>query len=239
MNILKRSFNDFMSVKFLGLSFATLFVPFCVLGFLVILGGGELFELLSQGANSGDFSYINDEQYPIIAAILKFSLIKWLIVTLFYTVGTMLVVLLSLFVAIVVLGFFTPYIVNTLHKKYYQNVYIEKIDNLEVIKQMSWIFLKFLLFFILCLPFFWVPIVIHVPFFYLFYKFMSIDVGSNMMSKERLKDASKRYRSEFLLLSLSFFILSLIPVLGIFLQLFFVIYFTHFYFQKELIGNAR
>ncbi len=239
MSILKRSLNDFMSVKFLGLSFATLFVPFCVLGFLVITGGGELFDLLNQGANSGDFSYINDEQYPIITAILKFSLIKWLIVTLFYTIGTVLAVLLSLLVAIVVLGFFTPLVVSTLHKKYYQNVYIEKIDSMEVLKQMSFIFLKFILFFLICLPFCWIPIVIHIPFFYLFYKFMSIDIGSNLMSKERLKQAQKRYKGEFITLSLSFFILSLIPVLGIFLQLFFVIYFTHFYFQKELIGNAK
>lgn len=235
MNLFEKSFEDYLSVRFLGLSFATLLVPLFVLGLLVIFGGSELFSLLSQGASSGDFSFIDETQYPIITTILKFSLIKWLVITLFYTVGGILAVLFSLIIAIIVLGFLTPFVVNTLHKKHYKNVPIQSLKSVDVFKSMGWVLVKFLVLFIVCLPFVFIPFVINIPFFYLFYKFLTIDIGSNMMSKSRLKVAQKRQSMELIITSLGFFILSLIPIIGIFLQLFFAIYFTHFYFQKELI----
>lgn len=236
MNIFQRSLHDYLSIKFLGLSLATLLVPLFILGLMLVFGGSELFAILSQGANSGDFSFINEEQYPILSAILKFSAIKWLVVTLFYTIGGVMVVLLSLIIAIVVLGFLTPIVVKTLHKKYYKSISINSVNTIEVFETMGIVIVKFILLFIVCLPFVFIPFVIHIPFFYIFYKFMSIDIGSNMMSKKRLEVAQKRQFTELFLTSLGFFILSLIPIVGIFLQLFFAIYFTHFYFQKELIA---
>lgn len=235
MNLLQKSLKDYLSPKFLGLSFATLLIPLVILGGLVIFGGSEIFTILNQGAQSGNFDFVDANEYPFLVKVLQFAVVKWLIITLFYTVGGLFAVLLSLVIAMMVLGFLTPMVTAFIHKRYYKDIPIESIKSIKVFKMMGFTILKFVVLFLVCLPFVFIPFAINIPFFYLFYKFMVIDVGSNIMSENRLKKAEKREFSKLFFQTLGFFFLSIIPIIGIFLQLFFVIYFTHFFFQKELI----
>lgn len=231
MSIFERSLKDYISPKFLSLSFATLIIPLLILGSLLVIGGGEIFDALSAGATSGDFSFIDASEHPFLVALLRFGVVKWIIATLFYTVGGLFAVLLSLVIAMIVLGFLTPMVVSTLHKKHYQEIgLLHPMKSTTVFRMMGMTFLKFFVLFIVCLPFLFIPYIINIPFFYLFYKLMIIDVGSNIMDYENFKAFEKKWFSKLILLSAAFFFLSLIPVIGIFLQLFFATYFAHFFF---------
>ncbi len=229
MSILQKSLKDYVSPRYVGLSFAVLLVPLVLFGILLTFGGMEIIDLL----NSNDIA--NDPlslEYPFLAKILQMSIVQWILGTLFFALGGYLAVLLSLLVAIITLGFLTPYIVKDIQKSYYASIDIEPMSSSESLRLSMAIFLKFFILLLICLPFFWVPLMINVPFFYLFYKFLLTDIGSQVLSKEELGEFEKRYFKQVILISLGFFVLSLIPFLGIFLQVYFVIYFSHFFFLK-------
>lgn len=242
MNIFEQSLKDYLTPKFLGLSFATLMVPLVILFFLLIVGGGEFFDILSQGANSGDFSFLNHEEYPILTTILKLSIVKWLLVSIFYLFGGLIAVLLSLLIAIVVLGFLTPIVVSTIHKRHYLHLgSLKPMSMTASWKMIVMVIVKFVVLLLVAIPFMFIPLInffaINAPFLYLFHTMMVLDVGSNMMDKSHFLSASKKHFKSLIVLSLIFFMLSIIPIVGIFLQLFFAIYYTHFFFQKEIIPS--
>ncbi len=231
MEILKKSINDYFSAKFLSISFLIFLIPLVIFGILLNLGANEIIELFSQGANTGDFSFISENEYPILTTFLKFAIVKWVIVTLIYSLGAVFVVLFSLICAMITLGFLTPYVVKTIHKRhYFAKTTIEPMENLKLYKILAVNILKFLALLLITIPFAWIPLVINLPFFYLFHKLMVIDVASNMMKEHKFKELKNRIFGKILTLSICFFCLSLIPIAGIFLQLFFVIYFTHLFF---------
>lgn len=242
MSLFERSLKDYLTPKFLGLSFATLLIPLIILFIVLIMGGSEFLEVLSTGADSGDFSFIDSNEHPLLATILKLSIIKWILVTLFYVFGGLIAVLLSLLIAIIVLGFLTPIVVATIHKRHYLEVgSLKSIKTATSIRMLVMTGLKFLLLLIVAIPFMFVPLInffaINIPFLYLFHQMMVIDVGSNMMDKAHFLSATKKHFASLLVLSVVFFALSIIPIIGIFLQLFFAIYYTHFFFQKEIIPS--
>ncbi len=240
MSVLNKSINDYFSGKFLGFSFLIFLVPLVLFGILLMLGVGEVLDMLVVGADTGDFSFLNQEEHPFWAGFLKLAVVKWLVGILLYSFGAFFVVLFSLFSAMVILGFLTPMVVKTIHKKYYYDtIELKPMDNAKAYKILALNILKFLGLLFVCILFSWIPFVINLPFFYLFYKLMIHDVASNMMSEERFEDIKRRIFTKLLTLSICFFLLSLIPVAGIFLQLFFVIYFTHIFFIELLPYQTR
>ncbi|HDX8147265.1 TPA: hypothetical protein RQJ23_001760, partial [Campylobacter fetus] len=91
---------------------------------------------------------------------------------------------------------------------------------------------------LICTPFLFVPFlnlfIINLPFFYLFYKFMLIDVASNCMDKTMFEITMiKGAGLGFALSAILFYLLCLIPFIGLFFQLFFVMFFTHLLFKKN------
>ncbi len=234
MSIFEKSVSDYFSGKFLSLSFVIFLVPMCIFGILLVTGANEIIDIFTQGANTGDFSFLSENEYPFLTAILKFAVVKWIVVTLFYSLGVIFVVLFSLLVAMIILGLLTPMVVKTVHKKHYAHKPPpQPMENIKVYKILSINILKFLALFLISIPFMWIPLVINLPFFYLFYKLVIVDVASNMMSEEKFNKIKKEKFGRLIFLSLCFFVLSLIPIAGIFLQLFFAIYFTHFFFEHE------
>lgn len=235
----KISIKDFLTPKFLGLSFLPFIISVVLLSVFMIYGGSELFDMLKAGAKSGDFSFLDEERFPIVAKFLAFGVTKWIISALFYFAGTFLVIILSLVIATIVVGFLTPVVTKHINLKYY-NLHKKDEPNFA---RVSIIMLKelgiFLLFLLIALPFLFVPVVnlfvIHIPFFYIYYKFMLIDVGSNTLNKERFERFYLRGGGyDFIFLCFLFYLVSLIPFLGIFLQILFVINLSHNVYQKEL-----
>ena len=79
-----------------------------ILGALAYFGGSELFSVLSAGAQSGDFSFLDEQRFPIIAKILSFAATKWIIGAIFYALASFAVLMLSVFCALLITTFLTP-----------------------------------------------------------------------------------------------------------------------------------
>ncbi len=230
------SIKDFLTKKFILLSLLPLLGAVLVLGILAFFGGKEGFENLQIAIANGDFTLL--QNYPIISKILNYSITKWIIGAFFYIAGTFLVLIFSVIIAVIIAGFLTPVVTKEINLRHYGLTKQNEVSFLKVVKLMATSLLKFIAIFLICLVFYFVPIlnlfVINIPFFYLFYKFLLIDVASNSLNKERF---DKIYRQgggyKFMLSCFLFYLLCLIPLVGLFLQLFFVIFLSHILYQNE------
>ena len=165
--------KDFLTGKFLFLSLAPFIVPVLILGSFFIYGSSEFITLLQEGSVNGDYSYIDEKAYPILTYLLGFSVFHWLLMTLFVVLGTFGVVLLSLVIAVITVGFLTPYIVNAVRKKSY--LHVKKYEGegfLVALLSIFKIFMKFILLFLCTLPFLLLPFVNFLSFnchFFIFF----------------------------------------------------------------------
>ena len=239
--------KDFFSGKFLFLSLAPFIAPILILGAFFVYGSGEFLNLLQEGSTSGDYSYIDESAHPILTYLLGFAVFHWVIMTLFVVFGTFGIVLISLILAVITVGLLTPYIVSLVRKKSYLHV---KQSDGDGFFSSAWImfkiFMKFILLFLCTLPFLLLPFInffiFQLPFFYLFYKLMMFDLISSGICADA-EFIMKENRVYLFVVMGIFFFLSLIPLFGLLLQVFFVVYLSHFILNKsksvETISNTN
>lgn len=236
VEIFNLSIKDFLTKKFITLSFLPLILSLILLGWAAMYFGNEFYESLEFSLSSGEL--LNKDEHPFIAWLLAFSLTKWLIGVLFYTLGAFFVIILSLGIALVVVGFLTPIATKEVANHYQINT-----SNLpsfgRVMALMTKEFLIFLLIFVISLLFLLLPVinifVLNVPLFYLYYKFMLIDVASNTLNRDEFKKFYKKGGGyKFTFTCFVFYLISLIPLAGLFLQLFFVIFLSHIVYRNQL-----
>jgi hypothetical protein len=207
-----------------------------ILGVLATLGGRELYDALFSGAG------INGENFPLIAEILKFSIVKWLLGAVIYLTGTFAVIMLSVFIALIITGFLTPVITAEINKRHYGLSDFADISAARSAKLIGIALLKFLGLLsasLMLLPILWfMPIlnliVMQIPFFYLYYSITFLDVAPNTLRKTKfelylLDFGGYKFKAACLL----FYLLCLVPLVGILGQIYFIIYFSHFFLQKE------
>jgi len=238
--IFKKSFQDFKSPYFLGLSLLPFLVVLVLFGYLWFGFGGEWLAHAQASMDAGQVPFLDAQEHPWLTAILSFSLFKWLFTFFFYLVGLVAVVLFSVVIAAVVIGFFTPAIVKKIQKRHYPDFRLEG-DKFTLMASIPY-YLKtgivFVLLGLVALPLMFIPAVnfvaIHIPFYYLFHNFMLLDVGSNILDPKRYRAIVKRYRGLFRTTTLTLYAISLIPVAGLFLQVYYVIVVAHEFFQKAI-----
>ncbi|MDR1555081.1 MAG: EI24 domain-containing protein [Campylobacteraceae bacterium] len=228
LNILDKSVKDFCSIKFLTLSFAPLLIALMVFFIIMILGVSEVISIIQSSEDIKDVS--------LLSKILSFTVVHYILSSIFYIFGSFLVVIFSIFIAVLALGFFTPIVVKTLHQNYYKTYPLKSFGVSKSIFTMLIIFGKFILVFLLCIPFMLIPFVniaiFNIPFFYLFYKLLTFDVASNIFDEKNYDLNIRPIKPKLIFISLIFYFLALIPILGLFLQLFFAIYLTHYIFSN-------
>ncbi|MDR2099932.1 MAG: EI24 domain-containing protein [Campylobacteraceae bacterium] len=231
-DIFSKSVNDFFSKKFLTLSFAPLLIALVVLSFLMFLGVNEILYVLESMSNDGAEGLEID--FPILAKILSFAVVHYILTVLIYLLGTFLVLAFSVVIGVLALGFLTPIVVKTLHAKYYSQHELHSAGTLKTLGITLFIILKFLLLSLLCIPLAFVPILNSFIFgallFYLFYKLLVFDVISNIVDEKEIKKILNLMGMKLVLICFAFYLLALIPIIGLFLQLFFAIYLTHYFF---------
>ncbi len=238
--ILKKSFEDFKSPYFLGLSLLPFVVIAALFSYLYFGYGGELLQQAQASLDAGQVPFLDAQKHPWLTAVLTFSLFKWLFTLFFYLVGIVAVVLFSVVIAAVVIGFFTPVIVKKIRNKHYPDFRFTN-DNFTLLASIPYyvkIVVIFMILGLVALPLMFVPAVnfvaIHVPFYYLFHNFMILDVGSNIVSKEEFKTITKKYKGLFRSTTATLYSISLVPVLGVFMQVFYVIVLAHEFFEKAI-----
>lgn len=242
---LKKGFSDFKSPYFMGLALLPFVVIFALFGYAWFGFGGDLLAEAQSALDAGQVPFLDAQAHPWITAVLTLSVFKWLFTIFFYLVGMVAVVLLSVVIAAIVIGFFTPVIVRKIHQKHYPDF---KFTNQDFTFLSSiWFYIKpaigFVILGLIALPFMFVPAVnfvaINIPFYYLFHNYMLLDVGSNIVSKAEFKTLLKKYKLHFRSLTATLYGFSLIPLLGVFLQVYYVIVLAHAFFDKATEERKR
>lgn len=240
INLLRLGFKDFFTAKFITLSILPLFLSICSLAWLTIWGGGEIFDVLSEGARSGNYVFIdiNSTLSSYAVKILNFSATKWIISILFYVLSTFLTIIISIIIALIVAGFLTPVVAKEINKRHYNYMLKSEASTARVLKVMMVEIMKFLGILLVCLPLLFVPVlnffIINVPFFYIYYKLLLIDVGSNTLDSDKFELALLEGGGiKFVAFTFLFYLISLVPLVGLFFQLYFVIVLSHLFYQRE------
>ena len=125
-----------------------------------------------------------------------------------------------------------------INKRHYNYVLKSEASTARVLKVMMVEIMKFLGILLVCLPLLFVPFVnffiINVPFFYIYYKLLLIDVGSNTLDSDKFELALLEGGGvKFVVFTLLFYLISLVPLVGLFFQLYFVIVLSHLFYQRE------
>ena len=242
-SIFTAALEDFLTKKFLTLTFAPFFITLVLFGWLFWGAGSELLDILTQLAQNPDA--INDpdiaafvQEHPWIASLAGSFIFKIIFGTLLAVLGTLLAILLSTATATVIMGFFTPTVVREIHRRHYAHIPIEGgIGVLEYIWLMTKIILKSIGVFLLALVLYFVPllnaIAINIPFYYLFHSFLSLDVGGEIYSAKELETVLKKHRAKIMSTTGVLYLITLIPFAGMILQVYFVSVMAHLFFRLK------
>ncbi len=172
--------------------------------------------------------------YWILDFLLKYSITSWIVGFLVYTIGSFAVLWVSLFIALIIVGFLTPSILSILQKKHYPNI---KLEGYGTVSNSIWFLIKrilmMLFLFIALTPLYFIPLVnivaINLPFYYFFHKMLHFDVGSTLISEEEHKKLKDNNTFSFRMQTLFLYFLSMIPFVALVLPVFYIIYLGHNY----------
>lgn len=172
-----------------------------------------------------------------IVFLFQYSITAWLVGFLFYTVGTIFVMMFSVFLTLLIIGFLTPMILKVLHKRHYSHLEIHGHGSLVWV---TWVMLKstliMLLLFIVFIPLYFIPLVnlvaINLPFYYFFHKLLNFDVASTLLTKQEYTDIYKKSAFSFRFKTLILYFISMVPFITLFSAVFYIIYLGHGYYQK-------
>jgi hypothetical protein len=247
-SILTKALSDFFTTKFLTLTIAPFVITILIsLSFLYYLSG-EFFDMLNvalQVAEDPNAVQAQNEmaqfakEYPILAMIAGSFIFKAIAGALFYVIGGWFAILLSVVLAVVIIGFFTPYIVAEVQRRHYPT--IERRATVPMVDYIIFMvkkFALFVLFFFLSLPFYFIPLVniiaINAPFYFLFHSLLTRDVAGEIFNKDEMQIVFNRAKWRIVVTTFILYLLSLIPGVGVFGQVFFVIVLAHQFFQESI-----
>lgn len=241
------SVKDFFTKPMLKIAILPLVFTMIIMLILFYSAAGYGFETLqifieeSQNGQEVDIDpnapfYLVWTMY-IISFLFKYSITSWLVGFLVYTVGTIFVMMFSVFLTILIIGFLTPMILKVLHKRHYSHL---EINGFGTLMSPLWVALKsaliMILLFILLIPLYFIPLVniiaINLPIYYFFHKLLTFDVASTILTEDeyQLIHTKKAYAFRFRTLFLYF--ISMIPSIMLFSAVFYIIYLGHSYFQE-------
>ena len=242
MNKTAVALEDFFSKKIAKLSLFSFVISLAVTAILVMLLG----KLALWGM--GEFViYIDDEVavFETIKAYLSsFTLLHYLLSLEFLSIVfdiiifvnlTIVFYFLFLFTYSIVIAFFAPSFVKYVGNMHYPHVTLRSLSFIFIVLTYGKITLFTVLGIIVFLPLFFIPtlnFLLFVPLYYFFHKSLVLDVSSALNSQKEYKKIKKANRFTLKLHTLFLFLLSLIPLIGIFFIPFYFIYIAHVLFEQ-------
>ncbi|WP_200762456.1 EI24 domain-containing protein [Nitrosophilus alvini] len=250
-NIFILALEDFLSTKFLALTTVPFFATLIIAFVLLFQISGEFFDLLNSAVTNPDAAAVQGnelaeflKEYPFLSVIFGSFIFKAIAGTFFYIIGGGLAIMFSTIVAVIVIGFFTSYIVAEIHKRHYRSIDIS--SGYDIFSYI-WFVLKslalFMLFFIVTLPFYFIPVInlvaINAPFYFLFSRLLAVDVAGEIFAPKEFEQILRENRKEVGITTLILYLISLLPFAGMLLQVYFVSVLTHLFFniKKERISK--
>lgn len=249
--ILNRSVKDFFTKPMLKIALYPLVITLIVLYISFFVVADNVISSLEDSTinikqtqvenfNGQESVTTIDESYSgehIIDYLLSNPITSGILSFLIYTVGSMFIMMFSLFVALIIIGFLTPMILSKIRDIHYPDVKFDGYGNManSVGVLVKSIFVMIGLFIVL-IPFYFIPliniIVINIPFFYFFHKMLNFDVASTVMSEDKAVLIKHKYKNILRIKSLGLYLISMIPFVALFTTVFFVIYYGHTYISK-------
>lgn len=248
-SILALSIKDLFTSKMLKYSILPFILSMLVLYLLFfVLAGIGLDSLGSMQIESTQTSVVNGvpntdtfqaslEGTALIQFLMSHAITSWIATFLVYTVGMVLVLYFSIFIALLIIGFLTPAILKELQRRHYQD--IDMIGHSNIFEFLflviKWIAIM-LLMFILFIPLYFIPIVnivaFNLPLYFFFHKMMTYDVSSTICNKDEAMKIKFFHANTLRLKTLGLYLISLIPFVVFFASVFYVIYLGHSYFLE-------
>jgi hypothetical protein len=248
-NILLLSIKDFLTPKMLKYSVLPLVISLIVMYILFfIIAGIGIEQLGTLNIQSTQTTIENGiphtesidaklEASAIIQFLMSYAITSWLATFLIYAIGGFLTIYISIFVAVIIIGFLTPFIMRELQARHYMDVEMIGHSNIlcSIFLALKWAATMILLF-ILLIPFYFIPLInivaLNIPLYYFFHKMLTFDVSSNISTKEEDKQISFFSANSLRIKTLALYLLSLVPFAIFFGAVFYVIYLGHTYFTE-------
>lgn len=177
------------------------------------------------------------ENTAIIKFLMSSAVTSWIATFLVYTIGSILMLYFSIFVALLVIGFMTHMILKEIRQRHYPDVEMIGYSNLfeGILLALKWFFIMLLLFLVF-IPLYFVPVLniiaFNFPLYYFFHKMIIYDVSSTICTKEEAMKIKFLHGNTLRLKTLILYLISLIPFVIFFATVFYVIYLGHSYFLE-------
>jgi hypothetical protein len=247
--ILLQSVKDFLTLKMLKyallpfiMSLIIMYIIFFVIAGIGVEQLGTLNIESSQTTIENGIPHTETlqaelEGSSIIKFLMSYTLTSWLATFLIYAVGGFLTIYLSIFVAIIIIGFLTPFVLKELQKRDYMDIEMIGYSNIfsSIFLALKWGAIMIFLFF-LFIPLYFIPllniIALNMPLYYFFHKMLTFDISSNICTKEEAKQIAFFNKNNLRIKTLLLYLISLVPFAIFFGAIFFVIYLGHTYFLE-------
>ena len=245
--IIVRSIKDFFSKSILKIALLPLVFTMIIMYILFFAAadfGFDSIQIVIEQSQNGEEVIVN-ENAPfyyiwatyLIVFLFKYSITSWLVGFLFYTVGSIFIMMFSLFITLIIIGFLTPMILKILHKRHYSHLEIHGHGSLI---SPLWVLLKsgviMVLLFILLVPLYFIPLVniiaINLPLYYFFHKLLNFDVASTLLNDEEYYHVYAKNPTPFRLRTMLLYVISMIPFITLFSAVFYIVYLGHAYYAK-------
>ncbi|MEA3331919.1 MAG: EI24 domain-containing protein [Campylobacterota bacterium] len=177
------------------------------------------------------------EGSAIIKFLMSYAITSWIASFLVYAIGGFFVLYASIFLAVIVIGFLTPFVMKELQKRHYPEIELIGHSNIisAILLTIKWAFIMMLLFFLL-VPLYFIPLLnivaFNLPLYYFFHKMITYDVSSTICTGEEDKQIAYFSKNMLRIKTLGLYLISLIPFAIFFGAIFYVIYLGHTYFAE-------
>lgn len=248
-NLILLSIKDFFTKQMLKYSLApfiiTIILMYIVFFIIAGIGVESLGEMqiqtsettIQNGVPHTESVTTMIEGTAIIQFLMSYAITSWIATFLIYAVGSFLVLYASIFIAIIVIGFLTPFVLKELQQRHYKDIEMIGYSNIisGLFSVVKWAAIMLLLF-ILLIPFYFIPllniIAFNLPLYYFFHKMLTFDISSNICTKEEDRKIHFFSANKIRLKTLTLYLISLIPFAIFFGAIFYVIYLGHTYFLE-------
>jgi hypothetical protein len=246
-NLLQLSIEDLFTAKMLKFSLLPFLISMVILYILFFILAGAGLDMLGtfdvestqttieNGIPHTDSLSAQLQGTGIIKFLMSYSITSWIASFLVYAIGGFFTLYLSIFVAVIVMGFLTPYVLKELQVRHYSDVEMIGYSNVaeSLFLVVKWAFTMILLFFLL-IPLYFIPLLnivaFNLPLYYFFHKMMTYDIASNLCTREESKEVKYFNATSLRVKTAALYLISLIPFTVFFGAIFFIIYLGNSYF---------
>lgn len=250
-NIVVTSIKDFFSPKMIKFSVAPFFISvlfvYTTIFYFAHLTLKDLRHAtlhvqktqttIVEGIENIDTSSMEFQGSSAMDFLMSHALTSWIISFFIYTMGSMLALIITIFITLTIITFLTPYILKELQRKHYADVEMKGYDNIfwSFLKVIRW-FVIMVGMFLLFIPFYFIPILnvimFNLPMYYFFHKVLTYDIASNITTKNEYKKIMFFTGTDIRIKTFFLYLLSLIPFTILFTGVLYVIFMGHTFFKE-------